>query len=154
MRGLFRPMANPNILLGGCPATGKSTLAKSLLGGYRPVEFDEWVQSRYGVGLAIANTLYSRDPDGFESFLKAMEQEAEHGPCVFVDTWGDSFRRAQAIERLGIGCLIYLQSDLQTLLERNEKRGQPVPQETLINCFFRQEIPEQGECLHVKVMQI
>lgn len=135
------------ILIGGIPATGKSTLAKSFT-EYTVVEFDDWVTEVYQRSLHKAVEAYRRElPSSFDRFLQYAK--GKPGNLVICDAWAFRDYRKKAVDMLKVTKIIYIEGELTACLERN--RGRTVDNEALISLFFLQEKPTAGECPVVEV---
>ena len=142
--------SNELILLGGCPASGKSTFAKNKLKNYQIVEFDDWVINKYNDTLLNSTALYHKNIDkNFDLFLQYVSNL--RGKIVVCDTWTYKKYRLKAIQKLNIKKIIYLLCDLNVCLERNKNRL--LPNELVITYFFLQEIPTVNECKTVEIIR-
>lgn len=135
------------ILVGGIPAAGKSTLAKSFI-GYTIIEFDDWVMETYQRPLHAAVAAYRQDlPSSFNRFLQYAK--GKPGNLVICDAWAFRDYRKKAVDMLTVTKIIYIEGELTACLERN--RGRTVDNEALISLFFLQEKPTAEECPVVEV---
>ena len=135
------------ILVGGIPAAGKSTLAKSFI-GYTIIEFDDWVMETYQRPLHAAVAAYRQDlPSSFNRFLQYAK--GKPGNLVICDAWAFRDYRKKAVDMLKVTKIIYIEGELTACLERN--RGRTVDNEALISLFFLQEKPTAEECPVVEV---
>lgn len=127
----------------GIAGCGKSTYARKHFGNAEIISSDEIRKEFYG-----SEEIQTNPKKVFAEVHRRIKTAIENDKDVVVDATNLKAKYRKSIIEIAIGCeviAVYLDTELQTAINRNAQRKRKVPEEVIAKMYNQIELPQYKE---------